>query len=102
VKRTVFLAVAGAILMCGFVQLSGPLATMRRQADRLAQLRMTKTALEAEQGRLTQRKEFLATERGQEIAARRQGYLRPGERRLVFYEQEPETQTAGALQAETE
>ena len=89
-KWRVFLALAALIIIVGLVKLAGPLATIRAQADRLAQLDMQKASLFAERAELEEQKRGLATEDGQEAAARRQGYLRPGERRLIFVRPEPE------------
>ncbi len=89
-KWRVFLALAGLVIIVGFLKLAGPLATIRTQADRLAQLDMQKASLFAERAELEEQKRHLATEDGQEAAARRQGYLRPGERRLIFVREEPE------------
>jgi hypothetical protein len=74
----------GAVLAVGLVRLYGPLSTIRGQSVRMAQLRATKAGFLAQQTDLEEYKRFLATETGQEAAARRMGYLRPGERRVVF------------------
>ncbi len=83
-RGSVFLAVAGTLVVLGLAKLSGPLATLREQDERLSQLRSERDALTAERDRLQRRTRLLATEAGQEGAARRRGYLRPGERRLMF------------------
>ena len=83
-RLRVFWALAGAVSVLGLVELYGPLTTMREQSMRTAQLRAAKTALIAQQSDLESQKQFLATEAGQESAARQMGYLRPGERQLVF------------------
>jgi len=83
-NRSVFLALLAAVLVMGIAKLSGPLATVRQQQDDLARLRQRKQALLAERRLLEAEKRRLATEEGQEWAARRRGYVRPGERRLVF------------------
>lgn len=98
-KWRVFLALAGLVIVLGFLKLAGPLATIRTQVDRLAQLDMQKASLFAERAELEEQKRRLATEEGQEAAARRQGYLRPGERRLIFVRQEPEQEDAQTDQA---
>ncbi|HUU53761.1 MAG TPA: hypothetical protein VMY87_02485 [Armatimonadota bacterium] len=83
-RGRVFLGLLALVLVFGLVKLLGPLGTIRAQSDRLAQLRMKKAALLSEQGELERYKEYAATEAGQEAAARRLGYVRPGERRIVF------------------
>ncbi|MBN1459315.1 MAG: hypothetical protein JXA57_07250 [Armatimonadetes bacterium] len=95
IKYTVFLGLAGIILVLGLVQLARPLLHLRTNGDRLAQLRLTKAALEADEATLSEQKAFLATGTGQEITARRQGYIRPGERRLVFCEEKLQEPAAG-------
>jgi cell division protein FtsB len=87
-RLRVFWALAGAVSVLGLVRLYGPLTTMREQSMRMAQLRATRSALTSQQSDLESQKQFLATEAGQEEAARQMGYLRPGERQLVFV---PET-----------
>jgi cell division protein FtsB len=83
-NRTVFLALAAAVLAIGVANLSRPLATIRSQNQQLTQLRQRQRALLEQRRLLEAEKRRLATEEGQEWAARRRGYLRPGERRLVF------------------
>lgn len=99
VKRNVFLGLAGLVLVLGLAHLARPLVQIRANGDRLAQLQLTKAALEADRAALAEQKAFLATGTGQEIAARRQGYLRPGERRLVFCEEKPPESTLGDTEA---
>ncbi|MFB3881125.1 MAG: septum formation initiator family protein [Armatimonadota bacterium] len=82
-KRTVW-ALAGAICGIGIVWLSGPLGTIREQSARMAQLQAVKASLLSQQQVLEKERRFLATEAGREAVARRVGYVRPGERRLVF------------------
>ena len=79
-----FWALMGAVVAVGLVRLYGPLTTIREQSVRMAQLRATQAELVGQQAYLESYKRFLATDAGQEAAARRMGYLRPGERRLVF------------------
>jgi len=95
IKRSMFLGLAGFVLVFGLVHLARPLLQIRANGDRLAQVRLTKATLEADRDALAEQKAFLATGTGREIAARRQGYVRPGERRLVFCEKEPQEQTSG-------
>jgi hypothetical protein len=72
------------------IKLSRPLATIQRQHDELARLRTQKAELEVEKARLEVYQRHLATDHGIERAARREGYLRPGERRLVFVREDAE------------
>lgn len=72
------------VLTWGAAKLSDPLRELRRQGQELAALRAQRDVLAAEKARLEARKRELASPAGQERAARRLGYLRPGERRLVF------------------
>ncbi len=86
-NRNAFLALLAAILAVGLAKLSGPLAALDRQQEELARLQQRKQTLLAERRSLETEKRRLATEEGQEWAARRRGYLRSGERRLVFSEE---------------
>lgn len=83
-NRNVFFALLAAVLALGIAKVSGPLAAVGRQQEELSKLRERKQALAAERGLLEAEKGRLATEKGQEWAARRRGYVRAGERRLVF------------------
>lgn len=83
-NRTVFLLLVGTAAALGVAKLSGPLKTVWGQQQDLARLREERTTLAAERTRLQTLKRHLASDEGQEQAARRAGYLRPGERRLVF------------------
>lgn len=83
-RLRVFWGLMGAVLLIGLVKLYGPLKEMRAQSVRMAQLRATKAELLTQQTDLEDYKRFLATKAGKEAAARQMGYLRPGERRLVF------------------
>jgi hypothetical protein len=82
------LLLAVLVLALGLVKLAEPLATVRHQSGHLAQLKTQKAALLAHRARLQERKAELATQPGQEAAVRRRGYVRPGERRLVFVPEE--------------
>jgi cell division protein FtsB len=83
-NRAVFLALAAAVLTIGLASLSAPLSTLRSQQQDLAGLRQRRRALLEQRDLLEAEKRRLATENGQEWAARRRGYVRHGERRLVF------------------
>jgi cell division protein FtsB len=87
-KIRAVLALAGLILTVGLWKLAAPLATIHDQSGRLAQLETQKANLLAQRGALEADRAELATQSGQEAAARRQGYVRPGERRLVFVRDE--------------
>lgn len=87
VNRTAVLLAIAAVLVVGGAKLAQPLGAARRQQDDLALLRREKANLEAEKSRLVHYQLELATDRGLERAARREGYLRKGERRLVFTRQ---------------
>jgi len=84
VKTRVFWMAAGGVLAVGLIKLYGPLRVIREQALRTAQLAATKASLASEGTSLEGERIFLATEPGREAAARRMGYLRRGERRVVF------------------
>ncbi|MCJ7821666.1 MAG: hypothetical protein MUQ26_01045 [Armatimonadetes bacterium] len=83
-NRAVFFALAAAILTIGLASLSGPLSTRRSQERDLEALRQRRQALLEQHDLLEAEKGRVATENGQEWAARRRGYVRQGERRLVF------------------
>ena len=83
-RGSVFFCLILMVLAIGLAKLYGPLGTIRGQSDTMAQLEMKKAALAFEQGKLTEYKQYAATEEGREAAARRLGYVRPGERRIVF------------------
>ena len=83
-NRTVFLLLVGTAAAVGVAKLSAPLKTAWNQQQDLARLREERAALATERTRLQALKRHLASDEGQEQAARRAGYLRPGERRLVF------------------
>ena len=89
------------VLAIGVAKLFGPLGTVRAQSDRIAQLEMKKAALAFEKGDLEEYKQYAATEDGREAAARRLGYVRPGERRIVFSREKSgeETEVEGAAEA---
>ncbi len=89
-----FILLLGGVLAVGLAELSGPLMTTREQGRELERLRRTKQALVVEQGRLQGEKRYLASEAGQEWAARRRGYVRPGERLLVVVPPEGRSDSA--------
>jgi hypothetical protein len=95
VRGKVFVGLCGGVLLLGLGWLYSPMAAIRQESDQLALLRMKKAALEQEQADLESYKAQAATETGREAEARRQGYLRPGERRIVFFREEaPAEETA--------
>ena len=91
-----------AVLLVGLVKLYGPLATSRAQQNELARLRLQKASLLAEQQRLQAYKRHLASDAGLERAARREGYVRDGERRLVFVREKSKEPEPAAQASETE
>jgi hypothetical protein len=80
----IFLLLVGAALLVAAFRLWGPAATARRQQQDLDRLRADKVALQAENTELQDYKRKQASEEGRESAARREGYVREGDRRLVF------------------
>jgi flagellar biosynthesis/type III secretory pathway M-ring protein FliF/YscJ len=84
INRTALLLAIAVVLAVGSVKLAQPLAAARRQQDDLALLRREKTTLQRDNAGLERYQREVATDPGQERAARREGYLRKGERRLVF------------------
>ncbi len=92
-RGSVFFCLIALVLAIGLAKLFGPLGTIRAQSDRMAQLEMKKAALVFEKGDLEEYKQYAATEDGREAAARRLGYVRPGERRIVFSRQKAEEDT---------
>jgi hypothetical protein len=84
VKTRVFWGAVGIVLAIGLVRLYGPFGVIREQSLRTAQLRATRVLLLGEGSSLEGERIFLASEAGREAAARQMGYLRPGERRVVF------------------
>jgi cell division protein FtsB len=98
-NRTVFLLLVGTAAAVGVAKLSGPLKTVWHQQQDLARLREERAALATEWTRLQALKRHLASDEGQEQAARRAGYVRPGERRLVFVrDPEEAAETPGAAE----
>jgi len=87
VDQRAFLVALGVVALFGVFKLYGPVATSRRQQDELTRLHIEQAALVTEQGRLKAYKQKLASDAGFEAAARRLGYVREGERRLVFVPQ---------------
>jgi hypothetical protein len=85
-----FLLLLGLVLVAGMVKLAGPFSAVRREEQNLARLRVEQREQAAEQARLLEYKNHLATDAGMEAAARREGYVRAGERRIVFVPAESE------------
>jgi cell division protein FtsB len=94
--RVVVIA-AALIVGAGALRISGPIGALRAQRAELARLHLEKSALALEKARLEEYKRRLASEAGREEAAREQGYVRDGERRLIFV-----PQRAPATQAESD
>jgi hypothetical protein len=84
VPSRVFLLLVGIALVIAALRLWGPAATARRQQQDLDRLRVDKAALQNENAQLQEYQRKQASEGGRESAARREGYVREGERRLVF------------------
>ncbi len=82
--RSVFLALLGLVLIVGAAKFCVPWSNARRQQEELNQLRREKAQLETEQKQLTRYKRLLASDQGLESAARREGYVRQGDRRIIF------------------
>jgi cell division protein FtsB len=82
--RSVFLALLGLVLIIGAAKLCVPWAEGRRQQEELRELRRQKAELKTEQKQLTHYKRLLASDQGLESAARREGYVRQGDRRIIF------------------
>ena len=93
-----FLLLLALVLVVGMVKLAGPFSAVRREEQNLAGLRLGQRELTAEQGRLLEQKNHLATDEGMEAAARREGYVRPGERRIVFVPAEAEETAAPTIE----
>jgi len=85
VRTSIFLGLLGLAVMLGLAKLWGPIGQLRVQSDQLTELRFQRAALVGERDDLREYKQFLATEPGQEATARRLGFVRPGERRIVFF-----------------
>ncbi len=84
VHRPVFYLILGAALLIGAVKLWGPLRTARHQEAELTRLHRERDALQREHAQLQDYKNRLASDEGLETAARQQGYVKPGDRKLVF------------------
>jgi hypothetical protein len=80
----VFLLLVGLVLVVAAVKLWGPMCRARQQQEVLARLRTDRATQQEEQRQLQQYKRGQASDAGQESAARRDGYIRDGDRRLVF------------------
>jgi hypothetical protein len=71
-------------LLIGLVKFWMPAAAAHRQEAENVRLRREKASLQSEHDQLQSDKQRLASKQGLELTARRAGYLRPGDRRLVF------------------
>jgi len=100
IRGRAFLGLVGVLLLVGLIRLWSPLATIRAQGDRIAQLNLKKAALLSEQADLERGKQRLATEEGRKAAARRQGYVKKGERRIVFFREKKPATGSGAEASE--
>ena len=80
----VFVALVAVALLLAAINLWHPMAVARRQQENLARLRAERASLNDEHKQLENYKRKLASDEGQEAAARRDGYVREGDRRLVF------------------
>ncbi len=89
VHLPVFLLLLGVILLVAAIRLWHPFSTARHRQEELARLRAQKAELEARRRELTEYQNNLASDRGQEAVARQEGYVKPGERRLVFVREKP-------------
>lgn len=92
-KRMLWGLCTGVCLL-GLAWLAKPLGTIRQQSVSLAELRAREAALLARQQDLERYRRFLSTGKGRETTARRAGYLKQGERRLVFVPEKPKTPQA--------
>lgn len=89
-----FLLLVGLTLAVGAVKAAGPLAAIGRQGEELSQLRSEQAELQAQHESLLREQRWIASDAGLEMIARRNGYLRSGERRIVFVP--PPGQTAAS------
>lgn len=89
-RQPVLLLLLGALGALSLTQFWTPLSRLRHQQRELAELRVQRATLLAETQHLKRYKQYLATDAGQELAARRLGYLRPGERAVLFFHEEGE------------
>jgi len=99
VDRQVFMILVGLAVALGLAKLYGPLATSRQQQTELARLRLERAGLVAQQERLEGEKRVLATDAGMEAAARARGYVRDGDRLLVFMPRSKPASRAGSQPA---
>ena len=98
-SHRLFLLLVVLTLAIGAVKVAGPLAAIRRQGEELSQLSSEKAEAQARHESLLQEQRWIASDAGLEMIARRSGYLRAGERRIVFVP--PSSQTP-ASEAPTE
>jgi hypothetical protein len=99
---TAFYLLVGALVVVTVVKLAQPLGMIGRQQGELSGLRREKARLSAGKAGLEAYQHGLATDRGVERAARREGYIRKGDRRLVFVPEKgkPSIQPAGKARKE--
>jgi len=90
IHAPVFLGILGLVLLVAAVRLWGPFSVARRQRAELARLHAQAVALQAEHAQLEQYKRRLASDQGAEAVARQGGYLKPGDRRLLFVREKQE------------
>ncbi len=84
VNPPVFLALLGLVLVITLIRLWGPVARARHLEAENARLRAEIAATKAEHAPLEEEKRQLASDEGAESVVRQRGYVKPGERRLVF------------------
>ena len=85
----IYLAVIGALLLLLVAKINAPHQRASEQHAQVLLLEKQVARLDAEQERLRREKMTLMTKRGQQEEARRQGYVLPGERRIVFVQPQP-------------
>ena len=98
-SHRLFLLLVVLTLAIGAVKVAGPLAAIRRQGEELSQLSSEKAEVQARHELLLREQRWIASDPGMEMIARRSGYLRARERRIVFVP--PSSQTP-ASEAPTE
>ena len=94
VSHRLFLLLVGLTLAVGAIKMAAPLAATRRQGEELGRLRREKAEVQARHESLLREQRWIASDPGLEMMARRSGYLRAGERRIVFVS--PSSQTPAA------
>jgi hypothetical protein len=86
IHRHIVLAVVGVAFVVCLAKLWQPMRVARQQSQVLVHLRREKAALAEDHAQLQEYKDKLASDEGVEAAARRNGYLKAGDRRIVFVE----------------